>query len=59
MLDAIAKELVLRKSEISNQVATIYFGGGTPSLFAPATIQKIIDLSGSKINNKTIIELKK
>jgi len=42
MLDAIAKELVLRKSEISNQVATIYFGGGTPSLLDTEEINHLI-----------------
>lgn len=44
MLEAIAKELVLRKSEISDQVATIYFGGGTPSLLSEREINQIIKL---------------
>ena len=44
MLEAIAKELVLRKSEISNQVTTIYFGGGTPSLLSEEEINRIVEL---------------
>ena len=32
MLRSIHKELCLRKSEIKEEVETIYFGGGTPSL---------------------------
>lgn len=42
MLEAIAKELVLRKSEISNQVGTVYFGGGTPSLLNTEEINHIL-----------------
>ncbi len=44
MLEAIAKELVFRKSEISDQVATIYFGGGTPSLLNQEEIDRIVEL---------------
>lgn len=44
MLEAIARELVLRKSEISDQVTTIYFGGGTPSLLETDEINEIVEL---------------
>ncbi len=44
MLAAIAKELVLRKPEISNKVATVYFGGGTPSLLSTEEINEILQL---------------
>ncbi len=44
MLKAIAKELVFRKSEITDQVATIYFGGGTPSLLNQEEIDRIVEL---------------
>jgi len=33
MLAALKKELILRKEEIKTPLETIYFGGGTPSLF--------------------------
>ncbi|MGB5243935.1 MAG: radical SAM family heme chaperone HemW [Lutimonas sp.] len=32
LLEALAKELVLRKNEVVEEVQTIYFGGGTPSI---------------------------
>ena len=44
MLEAIARELVLRKSEISDQVGTIYFGGGTPSLLSEEEINHLVEL---------------
>ena len=43
MITAIKKELVLRKDEFNNDaVATIYFGGGTPSVLTTEEIQEII-----------------
>ncbi len=42
-LNAITKELVLRKCEITDQVETIYFGGGTPSLLSQEEIHQILD----------------
>ena len=44
MLKAIGQELVLRKSEISDQVGTIYFGGGTPSLLSEEEINHLVEL---------------
>ncbi len=44
MLEAIAKELLLRKSDISDQVETVYFGGGTPSLLSEKEINHIVAL---------------
>ena len=41
MVDAIKQELILRKSELRDSVATIYFGGGTPSLL---TVEEIKDI---------------
>jgi oxygen-independent coproporphyrinogen-3 oxidase len=43
MVDAICKELKLRKSELEGEVATIYFGGGTPSLLTASEITKILN----------------
>lgn len=34
IVTAIAKELVIRKNEITTPIETIYFGGGTPSLLS-------------------------
>lgn len=44
MVDALIKELELRKSEFQGQfIETIYFGGGTPSLLKNYEIQSILD----------------
>ncbi|MFH4963394.1 radical SAM family heme chaperone HemW [Gaetbulibacter sp. M235] len=44
LVDALIKELFLRKDEFNNQtVETIYFGGGTPSLLNIDELQLLID----------------
>ena len=44
MILAIDNELKLRKSEFENEIVeTIYFGGGTPSVFTTTEIQFLID----------------
>lgn len=47
MADAVVRsilnEINLRSSESSEEVQTIYFGGGTPSILAPAAIDKMLD----------------
>jgi oxygen-independent coproporphyrinogen-3 oxidase len=44
MINALVSELEIRKNELAGQrIETIYFGGGTPSLIAPAELQQLID----------------
>lgn len=43
MVKAIVKELILRKNELRQDVETIYFGGGTPSLLSIDELQLMID----------------
>ena len=44
LLQALVKELQLRKKELQNQVVeTIYFGGGTPSLLTTDELRLLID----------------
>lgn len=43
MILALAKEMQLRKSEITDSVETIYFGGGTPSVLTSREINFLID----------------
>ncbi|WP_378186358.1 radical SAM family heme chaperone HemW [Aquimarina sp. W85] len=44
MVSAICKEIELRKNELNNQpIATIYFGGGTPSVLSQTEIDQILD----------------
>ncbi|MCQ2308161.1 MAG: radical SAM family heme chaperone HemW [Bacteroidales bacterium] len=50
-LDALKKEAVIRKSYINNEeVKTVYFGGGTPSLLKPDEIQSVIDVLYKNFN---------
>lgn len=41
MVEALCKELLFRKNEISEPVETIYFGGGTPSLLKKEELEHI------------------
>lgn len=43
MLAAIVKELELRKHEVAEEIETIYFGGGTPSLLTVDELQLVLD----------------
>ncbi len=43
IIEAIIKELTVRKDYLGGErLKTVYFGGGTPSLFAPQVIENII-----------------
>lgn len=42
MMDAMARELEMRRPEISQQLNTIYFGGGTPSIAQSAGLEKLL-----------------
>lgn len=41
LVSAICKELILRKLESQNQIKTIYFGGGSPSILNKEELSKI------------------
>ncbi|WP_317193454.1 radical SAM family heme chaperone HemW [Aureibaculum flavum] len=53
MIQAIAKEIVLRKSELNEVIETIYFGGGTPSLLSTEELHYLID---TVYKNYSVIE---
>jgi len=42
MVEAINQEIIKRKSFISEEVETIYFGGGTPSLLTPSQLDHLL-----------------
>lgn len=44
MLEAIHRELILRREEISDKVETVYFGGGTPSLLTLDEIEQTMNI---------------
>ena len=44
MIDAIKKEIFLRKDELQNKnIQSLYFGGGTPSILSGDEIKSLID----------------
>ena len=42
MVDALVKEIEMRKQEVQDEVQTIYFGGGTPSVLTTEEIERLI-----------------
>jgi oxygen-independent coproporphyrinogen-3 oxidase len=56
-LQALIQEIHLRKSFLDNPVYdTIYFGGGTPSLFSPKELEQIINTLYHEFNMASEIE---
>ncbi len=43
MILALAKEIAMRKNEVDDEVETIYFGGGTPSVLQISDLKFLID----------------
>ncbi|QLE01022.1 radical SAM family heme chaperone HemW [Galbibacter sp. BG1] len=43
IVQALAKEMILRKDEVDEAIETIYFGGGTPSVLNVGEIKFLID----------------
>ena len=44
MLNALLKEVVLKKDYLNNEpLTTLYFGGGTPTVYAPDELKMLID----------------
>ena len=58
MLDAIIGEIKLQKAYLSNEnIETIYFGGGTPSLLESGDINRIIDELGKQFGISSDAEI--
>ena len=43
LINALIKEIEQRKNQLTSEIKTIYFGGGTPSLLAEDDLKQIID----------------
>lgn len=50
VISAIEQELLIRKDYITDPVRSIYFGGGTPSILPPGTIQQLIEQVRANFN---------
>jgi len=46
MVDAICRELEMRRDELQHPIRTIYFGGGTPSVLHSGQVAQILDVVG-------------
>ncbi|MDE1190810.1 MAG: radical SAM family heme chaperone HemW [Arachidicoccus sp.] len=53
MMDCINKEMLLRKNYLQDEIETIYFGGGTPSLLKAEEIRRVTETIR---NNFTVTE---
>ena len=47
MVEAINTEIILRAHELKEDIETIYFGGGTPSILKPSQISMLLDTISS------------
>lgn len=57
MIDAICKELELRKNEINQPLETIYLGGGTPSILNSQELYKIFNQIESLFDIHSEVEI--
>lgn len=57
MVDAIAKELILKSLKNTHHIESIYFGGGTPSLLDSKQIQQLFEIVFSHYTVKNDAEI--
>lgn len=57
MLQAFHKEVELRAEELTNELESIYFGGGSPSLISPQSIDHLINLVMKKFKLDKNVEI--
>ena len=57
LIDAICSELVLQKNFLTDEVESIYFGGGTPSILSDSQLSKILNTIHSNYKIGTHLEL--
>ena len=57
LIQAINKELEIRKDEISTPIETIYFGGGTPSILSEIELESIFETIYKNYSTKNLKEI--
>lgn len=57
LTDAICKEIELKKDRIDEQICSIYFGGGTPSVLSAQNLDKIFDAITSNFSVSSEAEI--
>ncbi|WP_291116684.1 radical SAM family heme chaperone HemW [Empedobacter sp. UBA7248] len=57
LIQAINKELEIRKNEISTPLETIYFGGGTPSILSETELESIFETIYKNYSTKNLKEI--
>ena len=57
LIQAINKELEIRKNEISTPLETIYFGGGTPSILSEIELESIFETIYKNYSTKNLKEI--
>jgi len=57
MVEAICKEIKMKKDRIHGQVGSIYLGGGTPSILSENALQKIFDTINQTFSVDTNAEI--
>ncbi|HET8854897.1 MAG TPA: radical SAM protein, partial [Salinimicrobium sp.] len=59
LVRALCKEMVLRKEELTGEIESVYFGGGTPSLLSAEELQQIFQtvFSNFRISDNAEITL--
>lgn len=56
-VDALLKEIRMRREEAGEPIRTIYIGGGTPSTLDPTAIRRILDTIGTQDAEEITMEL--
>ncbi len=56
-VDAVCREIEERRSEITEEVNTLYIGGGTPSVLSPSDLSRIVEAAGGGPWDEFTVEL--
>ena len=57
MIQAFEKEIDLRADELTSELESIYFGGGSPSLLSPKSVERLINVVIKKFKSHENVEI--